>query len=201
MSITTYAELQTSVAGWLHRADLTSIIPDLIKLGELRIFREVRCRAMETALNGTIASGVVALPSDYLDLKFAYIDATPVSKLDRASASQIYEQHPYRNATGKPTMIAREGTNFIFGPYPDSSYTVKGIYYASPTSIQTTANALFTAYPDLYLMASLCEAAPYIQDDPRLQLWEGKYAAIKQQIFNEDANEYGSGAGMAVRAV
>jgi hypothetical protein len=201
MSLSTYADLQTSVASWLHRSDLTAITPDLIRLGELRIFREVRCRDMETALSGTIASGVIALPSDYLDLKFAYIDATPVSKLDRASASQIYEQYPYRNASGKPTSIGREGSNFIFGPYPDSGYTVKGIYYAEPVSIATTANALFVANPDLYLFAALCEAAPYIQDDPRVQLWEGKYASIKQQIAWQDTEEYGSGAGMAVRAV
>ncbi len=201
MSLSTYADLQTAVASWLHRADLTAITPDLIRLGELRIFREVRCRDMETALSGTIANGVIALPSDYLDLKFAYIDATPVSKLDRASASQIYEQYPYRSASGKPTSIAREGSNFIFGPYPDSGYAVKGIYYAEPVSIATTANALFVANPDLYLFAALCEAAPYIQDDPRVQLWEGKYASIKQQIAWEDSEEYGSGAGMAVRAV
>ena len=201
MSISSYADLQAAVKGWVHRSDLDAITPDLIMLGELRIFREVRCREMETALSGAIANGVVALPADYLDLKFAYIDATPVSKLDRASASQIYEQHPFRNANGKPNMIAREGSNFIFGPYPDSSYSIKGIYYAKPVSIQTTANALFTAYPDLYLMASLCETAPYIQDDPRLQLWEAKYGAIVKQIYDADAEEYGSGSGMAVRAV
>ena len=201
MSISSYAELQTAVQSWLHRSDLSSVTPDLILLGELRIFREVRCRVMETSLSDTIASGVIAVPSDYLDLKFAYIDATPVSKLDRASASQIYEQHPLRSPNGKPTMIAREGTNFIFGPYPDSAYDVKGIYYAKPVSIQTSANALFTEYPDLYLFAALSEAAPYIQDDPRVQLWEAKYGAIVKQIFNQDAEEYGSGAGMAVRVV
>jgi len=201
MSITNYAELQASVQDWLHRSDLVAITPDLIKLGELRIFRQVRCRAMETALSGTIANGVLALPSDYLDLKFAYIDASPVSKLDRASASQIYEQYPFRSSDGLPKMIAREGTNFIFGPYPNSGYTVKGIYYAKPASIQTSVNAVFTDYPDLYLFAALCEAAPYIKDDPRTQLWETKYAAILDQLTSEDADEYGSGAGMAVKVV
>lgn len=102
MAITTYAELQTAVGNWLHRGDLTSIIPDLIRLGELRIFREVRCRVMETALNSTIASGVVAVPSDYLDLKFAYVDATPTSPLQRVAVSQIYEHYPNRSASGKP---------------------------------------------------------------------------------------------------
>jgi hypothetical protein len=201
MSITNYAGLQTAVQNWLHRSDLNSITPDLIRLGELRIFRQVRSRVMESQLAGTIASGVLALPADYLDLKFSYIDSSPVSKLSRASASQIYEQYPLRSGGGKPTLIAREGTNFIFGPYPDAGYSVKGIYYAKPVSIASSANAVFTAFPDLYLFSALCEATPYIKDDPRLPLWEAKYAEILRQIKEEDTDEYGSGAGMAVRAV
>lgn len=198
MAISTYAELQTAVTNWLHRGDLASITPDFIRLGELRIFREIRCQEMETALSATIASGVIAVPSDYLDLKSAYVDGSPTQKLTRASISQIYEQYPTRSSDAKPILIAREGTNFIFGPYPDSTYTIKGIYYASLTSIQSTANALFTAYPDLYLYAALCESAPYLKDDARTQIWEQKYNIIKRQIELLEDNEYGSGGGLQV---
>lgn len=200
MSISNYSELQTAVASWLHRSDLTSIVPDLIVLGEKRIFRKVRCRVMETALSDTIASGVIAVPSDYLELKYSYINSTPVNNLTKASASQIYQEFPLRSSDKKPTKIAREGSNFIFGPYPDSAYTVKGIYYAKPTSIVSSANALFLANPDLYLFSALCEAAPYIKDDPRLVIWEAKLTSIIEDIRNEDADENASGGGMTVRA-
>jgi len=199
MSIQTYSDLQTAVSNWLHRSDLTSIIPDLIMLGEKRIFRDCRLRVMESALNGTIASGVLAVPSDYLELKFAYLDATPSIPLQRASGSQIYSQYPYRSSVGKPQLIGREGANFIFGPYPDSTYTVKGIYYAQPTSIQSTANALFLANPDLYLFASLAEATPYIKNDTRIPVWESKYATIVNDLHEADADEYNSGGGLEVR--
>lgn len=195
----TYAGLKASVADFLHRADLTAIIPDLILLGEKRIFRKVRCRVMESTFSGTIASGVIAVPADYLQLKFAYISATPTSFLAGASASQIYAQFPTRTAEGKPTHIGREGSNFIFGPYPDSGYAVLGTYYAKPTSIQTSANALYVANPDLYLMAALCESAPYLEDDPRVQLWDEKFAVIVNDINNEAAREEGSSGGIAVR--
>jgi hypothetical protein len=200
MAITTYAELQTSVGNWLHRADLTAIIPDLIMLGEKRIFREVRVRVMETALNSAIASGVLAVPADYLELKFAYIDGTPVGPLSRSTASEIYTEYPLRSSTSKPKKIAREGSNFIFGPYPDSNYTVKGIYYAQLTSIASSANALFTANPDLYLFAALCEAAPYIKNDSRVPLWEQKYQSIKADMEASDKREYGSGGGLEILA-
>ena len=200
MSITTYAELKTAVANWLHRDDLTAIIPDLITVAENRIFREVRIRVMESTFTGTIASGVIAVPADYLELKFAYINASPTSQLQRASASQIYAKYPFRTAASKPTMIGREGTNFIFGAYPDSAYTVSGIYYAAPTGIATSANALFLANPDLYLFGALAEAAPFVADDPKVQLWEAKYASVKQQLSFQDDQEYGSGGGMTVSA-
>jgi hypothetical protein len=200
MAITTYAELQTAVGNWLHRADLTSIIPDLITIGEKRIFREVRVRVMESALNSAISSGVLAVPADYLELKSAYIDGAPVSPLRRSTASEIYTEYPLRSSDAKPVKIAREGSNFIFGPYPDSDYTVKGIYYASPTTVSISANALFTANPDLYLFAALCEAAPYIGNDSRVTLWEQKYQSIKALMEQSDKREYGSGGGLQVIA-
>jgi hypothetical protein len=200
MAITTYAELQTAVSNWLHRADLASIVPDLITLGETRIFREVRVRVMESALNGTISSGVMAVPADYLELKSAYIDGTPVSQLQRSTLPQIYAEYPLRSSTCKPSKIAREGSNFIFGPYPDGNYTVKGIYYAKPTSISSTANALFLANPDLYLFAALSEASAFIKNDARIALWESKYTSVKSDIELADAREGGSGGGMRVVA-
>lgn len=200
MTISTNAQLETAVASWLHRADLTSIVPDLVMLGEKRIFREVRAREMETALSVTISSGVATVPSDYIDLKFAYVDGAPTSKLTRASPSQIYEQYPLRSSGGKPVKIAREGANFIFGPYPGQNYTIKGIYYAEPTAVATSANALFVANPDLYLFAALAEAAPYLKNDKRIGVWEGKYNQIKNQIDTQEAKEERSGGGMAVSA-
>lgn len=200
MAITSYAELQTAVANWLHRTDLTSTIPDFIMLGEKRICRDVRCRVMETALSGTIASGVVAVPADYLELKFARIASSPVSNLTGASASQIYNQYPLRSSDKKPVLIGREGTNFIFGPYPDSNYPISGIYYAKPTSIAASVNALFTASPDLYLFATLCEAAPFTANEKNIVVWEAKLKQIIEQLESEDASESGSGGGMRVIA-
>lgn len=198
MAITTYVELQAAVEGWLKRADLDSIIPDFIMLGEKRIFREVRSRSMETALSSAIASGVIALPADYLDLKFAYVDGAPVRLLQRATATEIYTKYPLRNSTTKPLLIGREGSNFIFGPYPDSTYTIKGIYYARPVTIATSANTLFTENPDLYLFAALLEAEPYLKNDPRVGLWQAKYDQIKEQINDYENNEAGSGSGLQV---
>lgn len=198
MSLTTYAQLQTAVTNWLHRDDLAAIVPDLIAIGEKRIFRTVRNRVMEKSLTGTIANGVVALPSDYLELKFAYLTTTPSALLKKSSASQIYADYPLRASSGTPVSIAREGSNFIFGPYPSTTESIAGIYYAQPVSIATSDNALFLANYDLYLFAALCEAAPYLKDDPRIVIWEAKFANIVADIKKEDAAENSGGSGMTV---
>jgi hypothetical protein len=118
--------------------------------------------------------------------------------LKKSSASQIYADYPLRSSSGTPVSIAREGSNFIFGPYPSTTETIGGIYYAKPTSIATSDNALFLANPDLYLFAALCEAAPYLKDDPRIVIWEAKFAQILEDIAKEDAAESASGGGMTV---
>ena len=44
MALSTYTELKASVADWLNRTDLTSVIPDFIALAEAQIERTLRTR-------------------------------------------------------------------------------------------------------------------------------------------------------------
>ena len=201
-TITSWATLKTEIAAWLNRSDLTDVIPGLTQLGEARIYRDLRVRQMETALSSAIASGVVAVPSGYLGMKYAYLDGTPVQRLERKDAEWIYQNYPTRAAESKPFFFAREAGNFIFGPYPDSAYTMKGVYWKKldPLSDSNTSNWLITDAPDLILFASLCEAAPYLGDDARLALWESKYAALGQAIQRQDSAEDVSGGPIAMVA-
>ena len=201
MSIATYSELQTAVGNWLNRGDLSSYIPDFITLGENRIYRELRIRTMETALSSAISSGVVALPSDYIGLKSAYVDGSPTQWLERSSVESIYEKYPTRSSNGKPKFIAREGSNFIFGPYPDSAYTIKGIYYKRLTtlSVSNTTNWFTTNAPGILLYASLLAAEPFIKNDPRLILWQGEYDKERAGIQFEDDREGLSGSSLRSR--
>lgn len=201
MAITNYSELQTAVGNWLNRSDLTSYVPDLIMLGERRIYRKLRIRAMETALSSAISSGVVAVPATYVALKSARIDGTPVQKLTRTSVDHIYEKYPTRSSQGRPGYIAREGSNFIFGPYPDSAYTVKGIYYARLTalSVSNTTNWFTDNAPDLLMWAALAESEVFLKNDARVSLWESKYKAALVDVQDEDDAENNSGSPLSAR--
>lgn len=190
MTISTYAGLQLAVKSWLHRASvgdpsITDTVPDLIEIGEKWIFRKARTREMEAALNVTISSGTATVPSDYVGLKHARLDGSPSRPLKVAPSRTIYEGYPLRSSDRKPFYIGVDGSTFIFGPYPDSNYTVLGIYYQRLTSVVSSANALFVANPDLYLFAALAEAEPYLKNDKRVSLWTAKRDSILFDINNE----------------
>jgi hypothetical protein len=193
MALTTYAELKTALSTWTRRADIATYADDLITVAEGRIFKEVRCREMEAALSVLMVSGVAAVPADYTDLKFAYIDGTPIRNLQRKDPSWIHLQYPYRSSEGKPDFIARDVDSFIFGPYPDSAYTVKGTYYKKLTAVSATVNALYTNQPDLYVAASLAEAFRFLRNDNMQKYWEGRYTEIKNSINAQDKAERISG--------
>ncbi len=202
MAITTTAELKTAIAGWLNvsAAALSSQIDDLITVGEKRIFREVRTKDMETALSIAMSNGVMALPAGYVAMKFAYLNTSPVQALERRPAEWIYANYPYQSASGQPKYMARDAGNLIFGPFPDSQYTVKGIYYARLTAISGSGvNALFTANPDLYLMACLAEADMMLGRDPRIAIWNAKYEKIMADVNGEDKTEDQSGSHLQMR--
>lgn len=201
-NITTWATLKTEVANQLNRTDLTNDVPFFIQLAEFRIYRELRVRQMETVLNSTMSSGQIAVPSGYRSLKFAYIDGTPVQKLERKDAEWIYHNYPTRSASSKPFYIARDGGNFIFGPFPDSAYTVKGVFYKQLDllSDSNTSNWLITDAPDLIYFAALCEAKPWLGDDERIAIWERKYEMIKQRVqLADNAEEFSGGPLAATR--
>ena len=47
MALANYADLQASVANWLHRADLTAVIPDFVAIAEARMSADLDARDMD----------------------------------------------------------------------------------------------------------------------------------------------------------
>src|SRR5210317_1100002 len=71
MALSTFSELKTSVANYLNRDDLTSVIPDFITLTENRINRELRSRANVSMVITTTTSGtdLYDFPADLIELR------------------------------------------------------------------------------------------------------------------------------------
>lgn len=196
MAIETYSDLNTAIASWLNRSDLTSQIPDFIRLAEFDIYRRLRVRGAEKALSSAISSGVVAVPSDFAEMKHCYLDGSPATPLEWVSVAWLMQTYPNRSSDGTPGYIAQDGGNFVFGPYPDGTYTLKGTYYARQTALSASneTNWLTREAPDALLYGSLWMARGFLHDDARLPVWKALYeeavAAIKREGRNAD---YGAG--------
>lgn len=182
MVVTTYSSLQTAVGDWLARGDLASFIPGFIQNWESRFYRQPKNfgRFMEASFSGTIASSVLAVPTDYLGLKYAYVNSSPAARLDRVSLNQLYGTYPRNGCTDLPRMIARDLETFVFGPAPDSTYSIAGVYYAKPIAIRdfaadAAAHWIILNAPDLALYGALLEATPFLRNDARIAVWQNYY--------------------------
>lgn len=201
MAINSFSTLKTAVQNWIDRTDIADRVDEFIALGEARIYRELRIRAMETALSDTIASGVISVPSDFRALKHAYVNGTPVQWLEQQTTEFIIENYPTRSSTSKPKFIAQDGGNFIFGPYPDSAYTINGTYYAALTALGTgnETNWFTSNAPDLLLYAALTEAYGLEMDAEMEAKWAARFERAKNAIKKED-NRQMRGSKRAVPA-
>lgn len=123
---------------------------------------------MEKVLSGTTTNNAMAVPADYLEMREAYVSTTAgYSALERVDLWWLHQRYPVQTPQQAPYYFAREGTNFLFAPYPDAAYTVGGIYYAKlpPLSDTNNTNWLITKNSDLLFAAAMLEAATYLMDE------------------------------------
>jgi hypothetical protein len=58
-----------------------------------------------------------------------------------------------------------------------------------------------TLAPSIYLFAALSEAAPFISDDVRVQLWDTKYRADMTALQAQDDKATHSGSMLRVKII
>ena len=186
MAINTYASLQTSIAAWaqVNAADLSSVIADIVTLGETRINRELYCKDNESPIQGAIGSnGDLALNPDYRSMKFAYVlSANSSTKLEPRSAEWIYQNYPARVAGGIPKFFARKADRMIFGPYPDSGYAINGVYYKNMPPLSLQVHDAFLNNPDLYLFGCLSKTEILIGRTDKWQMFEAEYKRLINDV-------------------
>ena len=201
MALNTYSALQTTIANYLSRDDLTSAIPDFIQLAEIRLRRDLRLRQMLTQTSTAATGGVatISLPSDFLQARDVYVDSDPDFPITFATPS-IFIRNGRTNQSGVPAFYTILGTTIQFAPIPDSNYTIKILYYAAPDFLSSaiTSNLFLTTCPDALLYGSLGEAEPYLMNDPRLQTWGALYDRAIAALTKSDEEAQYSGVPLAM---
>ncbi|SDC65551.1 hypothetical protein SAMN05428966_10252 [Massilia sp. PDC64] len=182
-----YDWLKASVAGWLHRTDLTSVIPDFVMLAEKRIngLLESRQQDLVATLTTTAGEPTVDLPRDLNSIHgmslppYGKVDFMDVATFDRDYASQ---------SSGPPRNYKIVGNTIELGPTPDDVYSIKCTYRAGVPALADNAgtNWLIEQHAEIYLAATMCEALIYIGNVEKLATWEGKFAAAASALNSTD---------------
>lgn len=189
MAIASYTDLQSAAADWLNRTDLSSVIPTFISLAEAKFNRELRTRDMLTRAAATSNNEYVAMPLDFLEAYDIELDMTGIAAQQPLSYIGPNEAKSLKanKITNKPRYFTIIDGAFEILPAPTSNINLLMVYYAKipALSATVTTNWLLAKSPDLYLYSTLLEAAPYLKNDERVQLW----AAARQQVMDAMALE------------
>lgn len=188
MALTNYTDLQTSVANFLHRSDLTTIIPDLVQLAEAKLYKDIDAKLQDTILQLSTTTGVetVTLPTDFINMRSVVLLSTPNVTLDYYAPDAYYTAKPW-NSAGAPTIYTIINNTVYLQDIPDANYSLKVVYRAQvPSLVTNNTNWLMTKFPNVYLYGTLCEAAPYMMNDERLPMWSAKYQEAIQTVNQQD---------------
>lgn len=190
MAINDFSSLKTAVANWLHRSDLTDRIPDFISLAESRINRLIPTRGteIETTLTATNGSAFINLPADFNTPVALWLEAwIPRRLLVLVAPVNL----PYMPISTYPTYWALLQNQIKFDRLANANFNLTLRYIVlSHLSDAAPTNYILTNYPDLYLYATLIEAAPFIRDNDTTQMWETRfYKALDEVIASENQSK------------
>lgn len=188
MSISTYSELQTAVANWLKRSDLTANIPDFIRLAEVRIKSLLDLKDLEVTADLTVTqnSDTVALPADFKSPVALWLDdINPREKLTQALPQTL----PYTTTPCRPLYWAIDAGNVRFQAPALLTYPLKFRYLQTfELSNTNPTNDLLANYPDAYLFGALYEAGDYTHDDQNTVKWDAKFRDAIARALNQEAS-------------
>ena len=205
MAITNYTNLQTSIADFLNRDDLTSVIPTFIQLAEAQMQREIRHWKMEARVSGQQSAGdeYMQIPSDWLEtirLHLTGNGTSAVTLTSRAAMADIRAKNE-NASTVAPYYYCHADSQFELYPTPVEDTDFELLYLQKIPDLATNStNWLLTDAPDVYLYGSLLHSAPYLAEDARVAVWAQMYSAAVQNVNSASEQARYSGSGMTLKA-
>jgi hypothetical protein len=204
MAITNYTNLQTTIADFLNRDDLTAVIPTFIQLAEAQINREIRHWQMEARVSGQQSAGdqYMQIPNDWLEtirLHLTGSGTSAVTMTSRAAMADIRAKNEDISNVA-PYYYTHADGQFELYPTPVEDTDFELLYYQKIPDLATNStNWLLTDAPDVYLYGSLIHSAPYLAEDARVAVWAQMYSAAVQNVNSASEKARYSGSGMTLK--
>lgn len=195
-----YTTLKSSVADWLNRQDLTSVIPTFISLAEADLNRSVRHRQMLGRATTTLDSHFTALPTDFLEAKNVQLNTNPLTSLKYVTMEHA-DLLRRGDATGQPKYYTIIGDTLEVVPVPSTDYEIELTYYKQIPALSddNLTNWLINSHPDVYLYGTLMQSAPYLKDDERVGVWGSLYRQFVSDLNLSSDKAESSGSTLVMR--
>lgn len=186
MALSTYAELKAEIEDHVDE-DLADKVDTFIDLAEARHKTEIRIREMLTRSQATLSERFLALPDRFEQMKTVKLLSSEttgprvLSKPKELTNGQLDEKSRLDDETPCFFTVHEE---IEFDRKPLTDLTVEMIYFAQfqPLSDSITTNGLLARAPDCYLYGALVAAAPWLNEDERLDMWAGLYTDARDRI-------------------
>jgi hypothetical protein len=198
-TITNYANLQSTIADYLNRADLTSQIQTFIQFAEADLNTRLRDRQMIVRAEATSDEEYVQLPSDWLEaLNLQLVGGMSPLRYITLDESDIVNS---TRALTSPTFYSLMNGAIELVPPPAHDVDIEMVYYGKIPSLSDAApsNWLLVKAPDVYLYGALTHAAPFLMDDARMQTFGQIYLARVQSLQDESQKSLHSGSPLIAR--
>lgn len=198
-TITNYATLQSTIADYLNRADLTSQIQTFIQFAEADLNTRLRDRQMIVRAEATSDEEYVQLPSDWLEaLNLQLVGGMSPLRYITLDESDIVNS---TRALTSPTFYSLMNGAIELVPPPAHDVDIEMVYYGKIPALSDAApsNWLLVKAPDVYLYGALTHAAPFLMDDARMQTFGQIYLARVQSLQDESQKSLHSGSPLIAR--
>ena len=204
MAITNYTDLQTTIADFLNRDDLTSVIPTFIQLAEAEMNRLVRHWKMEKRATGQQSAGDqwMQVPNDWLETIRLHLTGSGTSAVTMTSRAAMADIRAKNEdvSTVAPYLYTHADGQFELYPTPSDTTDFELLYYQQIPDLATNStNWLLEDAPDVYLYGALRHSAPYLAEDARSAVWEKYYGEALQMLNNASEQARYSGSGMTLK--
>jgi hypothetical protein len=194
--LTNYAGLCATIEEWLGRDDLKEQIPVFIQLAEKRMNRELRLRVMERRAETDVLAGQPAVPLPWRreagnwDVFMEMRDIV-WQGADGISHSLTYapaDDYAETRTVGLPRQYTIIGRDLFLLPASEADGKLRLTYYAEipPLGDKQPDNLVLLTAPDVYLYASLVEAAPYTRGSAPAEQWAQFYGAAKAKLESSE---------------
>lgn len=163
-SITSYSELVTEIRDMMDDADYNQeAIDRALRKAEAEFNRTLRTPDMETRAVFTVSGDLTALPADFLEMRFIFVEGMPDQPLASMSPSGLLAT--YYGRSGCPMAYTLEGGNIRVGPVGTAA--VEMVYYQRILGLTDAqvSNWLLRKHPDLYVAGVLYHLARRERDE------------------------------------